>query len=153
MTPQRTFGAVICDADDNLFLDFNAGIAVTSTGHCHPHVVAAIQRQAENLLHYSASDFYLPVYSQMCEALAATAPMTGPVRVFLNNPATAAAEGALKLARQANGRHNVVSFFGSFHGRSYGAVSLTASMPSTTRASALLPGVYHAPYACSSATQ
>ena len=73
--PQRGSGAVIEDVDGNLFLDFNAGIAVTSTGHCHPKVVAAVQAQAADLLHYSASDFYLPVYSQMCESLAATAPM------------------------------------------------------------------------------
>src|SRR5260370_40634112 len=97
--PQGGWGAVIGEVDGSLFLDFNAGIAVNSTGHCHPKVVAAIQSQAADLLHYSASDFYLPVYSQMCEALAATAPVSGPVRVFLTNSGAEAAEGALKLVK------------------------------------------------------
>ncbi len=149
LMPRRAFGAVIADADDNLFLDFNAGIAVNSTGHCHPRVVEAIQQQAAHLLHYSASDFYLPIYSQMCEALAATAPMTGPVRVFLTNSGAEAVEGALKLARHATGRQNVISFYGGFHGRTYGAVSLTASKSKYHKGfGPLLPGVYHAPYAC-----
>src|SRR5258706_2658209 len=108
--PQRGSGAVMEDADGNLSLDFNAGIAVNSTGHCHPKVVAAIQSQAADLLHYSASDFYLPIYSQMCEALAATAPMSGPVRVFLTNSGAEAVEGALKLVRYATGRPNGISF-------------------------------------------
>ncbi|HEV2373631.1 MAG TPA: aminotransferase class III-fold pyridoxal phosphate-dependent enzyme [Streptosporangiaceae bacterium] len=150
LMPQRAFGAVVCDTDGNLFLDFNAGIAVNSTGHCHPRVVAAVQEQASQLLHYSASDFYLPIYSQMCEALAATAPMTGPVRVFLTNSGAEAVEGALKLARYATGRANVISFFGGFHGRTYGAVSLTASKAKYHQGfGPLLPGVYHAPYAYS----
>lgn len=148
LVPQRGYGSVIEDADGNLFLDFNAGIAVNSTGHSHPRVVAAIQRQAEELLHYSASDFYLPIYSQMCEALAATVPMDGPVRVFLSNSGTEAVEGSLKLARHATGRPYVISFFGAFHGRSYGSVSLTASKAKYHQGfGPLLPGVLHAPYA------
>jgi len=149
LMPQRASGAVVEDVDGNLFLDFNAGIAVTSTGHCHPRVVAAIQSQAADLLHYSASDFYLPVYSQMCEALAATAPMSGPVRVFLTNSGAEAVEGALKLVRYATGRPNVISFYGAFHGRTYGAVTLTASKAKYHKGfGPLLPGVFHAPYAC-----
>jgi 4-aminobutyrate aminotransferase len=149
LMPRRGSGAVIEDVDGNLFLDFNAGIAVNSTGHCHPKVVAAIQRQAADLLHYSASDFYLPVYSQMCETLAATAPMSAPVRVFLTNSGTEAVEGALKLVRYATGRPNVISFFGAFHGRTYGAVTLTASKAKYHQGfGPLLPGVFHAPYAC-----
>ncbi|HEX9518184.1 MAG TPA: aminotransferase class III-fold pyridoxal phosphate-dependent enzyme [Streptosporangiaceae bacterium] len=149
LMPQRGSGAVIEDADGNLFLDFNAGIAVNSTGHCHPKVVAAIQSQAADLLHYSASDFYLPIYSQMCEALAATAPMSGPVRVFLTNSGAEAVEGALKLVRYATGRPNVISFLGAFHGRTYGAVTLTASKAKYHQGfGPLLPGVFHAPYAC-----
>src|SRR5215472_7625854 len=149
LMPQRASGVVIEDVDGNLFLDFNAGIAVTSTGHCHPRVVAAIQGQAAELLHYSASDFYLPIYSQMCEALAATAPMSGPVRVFLTNSGAEAVEGALKLVRYATGRPNVISFFGAFHGRTYGAVTLTASKAKYHAGfGPLLPGVFHAPYAC-----
>ena len=149
LMPHRGSGAVIEDADGNLFLDFNAGIAVNSTGHCHPRVVAAIQSQAADLLHYSASDFYLPVYSQMCQALAATAPMPGPVRVFLTNSGAEAVEGALKLVRHATGRPNVISFFGAFHGRTYGAVTLTVSRAKYHQGfGPLLPGVFHAPYAC-----
>jgi 4-aminobutyrate aminotransferase len=149
LMPQRGSGAVIEDVDGNLFLDFNAGIAVNSTGHCHPKVVAAIQSQAADLLHYSASDFYLPVYSQMCEALAATAPVSGPVRVFLTNSGAEAVEGALKLVRYATGRPNVISFLGAFHGRTYGAVTLTASKAKYHKGfGPLLPGVFHAPFAC-----
>jgi 4-aminobutyrate aminotransferase len=149
LMPRRGSGAVIEDVDGNLFLDFNAGIAVNSTGHCHPKVVAAIQSQAADLLHYSASDFYLPVYSQMCETLAATAPMSAPVRVFLTNSGAEAVEGALKLVRYATGRPNVISFFGAFHGRTYGAVTLTASKAKYHQGfGPLLPGVFHAPYAC-----
>src|SRR5215472_10019935 len=148
LMPRRGSGAVIEDVDGNLFLDFNAGIAVNSTGHCHPKVVAAIQSQAADLLHYSASDFYLPIYSQMCEMLAATAPMSGPVRVFLTNSGAEAVEGALKLVRYATGRPNVISFFGAFHGRTYGAVTLTASKAKYHAGfGPLLPGVFHAPYA------
>src|SRR4029450_2189069 len=90
LVPSRGTGAVLEDVDGNLFLDFNAGIAVCSTGHAHPRVVEAVRRQAGALLHYSASDFYLPIYSEMAEALAATAPMPGPVRVFLTNSGTEA---------------------------------------------------------------
>jgi 4-aminobutyrate aminotransferase len=148
LMPRRASGAVVEDVDGNLFLDFNAGIAVTSTGHCHPKVVAAVQSQAADLLHYSASDFYLPVYSQMCEALAETAPMSGPVRVFLTNSGAEAVEGALKLVRYASGRQNVISFLGAFHGRTYGAVTLTASKAKYHSGfGPLLPGVFHAPYA------
>ena len=148
LVPKRALGSVVEDADGNLFLDCNAGIAVTSTGHCHPSVVAAVSQQAAELLHYSASDFYLPIYSKMCTALAATAPMSGPVRVFLTNSGAEAVEGALKLARYATGRPYVISFFGAFHGRSYGAMTLTASKAKYHKGfGPLVPGVLHAPYA------
>ena len=148
LVPRRALGSVVEDADGNLFLDCNAGIAVTSTGHCHPSVVAAVTEQAAELLHYSASDFYLPIYSKMCRALAATAPMDGPVRVFLTNSGAEAVEGSLKLARYATGRPYVISFFGAFHGRSYGAMTLTASKAKYHQGfGPLVPGVLHAPYA------
>jgi 4-aminobutyrate aminotransferase len=147
LAPVRGHGVAVEDADGNLFLDFNAGIAVTSTGHCHPHVVAAVKRQAEELLHYSASDFYLPIYAEMCSALAGTAPISDPVRVFLANSGAEAVEGALKLARFATKRPYVISFFGAFHGRSLGAVTLTASKAKYHQGfGPLLPGVLHAPY-------
>ncbi len=148
MVPIRGSGAAVEDIDGNLFLDFNAGIAVNSTGHAHPAVVQAVRDQAENLLHYSASDFYLPIYSQMCRRLARTAPMSGPTRVFLTNSGAEAVEGAMKLVRHATGRHGIISFFGGFHGRSYGAVTLTASKSKYHKGfGPLVPGVYHAPYA------
>jgi 4-aminobutyrate aminotransferase len=148
LVPRRALGSVVEDADGNLFLDCNAGIAVTSTGHCHPRVVAAVQQQAGELLHYSASDFYLPIYSRMAAALAKTAPIAGPVRVFLTNSGAEAVEGALKLARYATGRQYVISFFGAFHGRTYGAMTLTASKAKYHQGfGPLVPGVLHAPYA------
>jgi 4-aminobutyrate aminotransferase len=148
LVPRRALGSVVEDADGNLFLDCNAGIAVTSTGHCHPRVVAAVQQQAGELLHYSASDFYLPIYSRMAAALAKTAPIAGPVRVFLTNSGAEAVEGALKLARYATGRQYVISFYGAFHGRTYGAMTLTASKAKYHQGfGPLVPGVLHAPYA------
>jgi len=145
--PRRGAGSVVEDVDGNLFLDLNAGIAVTSTGHCHPRVVEAIQRQAEELIHYSASDFYLPIYSEVCERLDRIAPMMSPVRSFLTNSGTEAVEAAIKLSRYATGRQYVIAFFGSFHGRSYGSVTLTASK-ARYRAGfgPMLPGVYHSFY-------
>ncbi len=145
--PRRGAGSVVEDVDGNRFLDLNAGIAVTSTGHAHPKVVEAIQRQAAELIHYSASDFYLPIYAEVCEALDRIAPMSGPVRSFLTNSGTEAVEAALKLARHHTGRQYAIAFYGSFHGRSYGAVSLGASKAKYRAGfGPLLPGVLHASY-------
>ena len=145
--PKRGAGSVVEDVDGNLFLDVNAGIAVASTGHCHPTVVEAIQRQAAELIHYSASDFYLPVYSELTERLDAIAPMSGRARSFLTNSGTEAVEAAMKLARHHTGRPYIIAFYGSFHGRSYGSVSMTASKASyRTGFGPLLPGVFHAFY-------
>ncbi len=148
LVPARGAGSVIEDVDGNRFLDFNAGIAVCSTGHSHPAVVEAIKRQADSLLHYSGTDFYLPAYSEVCARLDALTPVGGSARSFLTNSGTEAVEGAIKLARHQTGRQYVVAFLGAFHGRSYGSVSLTASK-SLYRATfgPLLPGVIHAPYA------
>jgi 4-aminobutyrate aminotransferase len=147
LVPARGAGSVVEDVDGNRFLDVNAGIAVASTGHAHPEVVAAIQRQAEQLLHYSASDFYLPIYSDVCEELDRIAPFGEGARSFLTNSGTEAVEGAIKLARYATGRQYVVAMLGSFHGRSYGSVSLTASKARYhARFGPLLPGVVHTPF-------
>jgi 4-aminobutyrate aminotransferase len=148
LVPRRGAGSVLEDVDGNRFLDFNAGIAVCSTGHAHPRVVEAVQRQAEELLHYSGTDFYLPIYSQVCEKLDGITPVGGPARSFLTNSGTEAVEAAIKLARHHTGRQYVIGFFGAFHGRSYGSVSLTASK-SLYRATfgPLLPGIIHAPFA------
>jgi 4-aminobutyrate aminotransferase len=144
LVPARGAGSVIEDVDGNRFLDVNAGIAVTATGHAHPKVVAAIREQAEQLLHYSASDFYLPVYAEVCEELDRIAPFGGDARSFLTNSGTEAVEGAIKLARYATGRQYVVAMIGSFHGRSYGSVSLTASKAKYHEGfGPLLPGVVH----------
>jgi 4-aminobutyrate aminotransferase len=147
LVPARGAGSVVEDVDGNRFLDLNAGIAVTSTGHCHPRVVEAIQRQAGELIHYSASDFYLPIYSELTERLAEVAPMAGRVRSFLTNSGTEAVEAGIKLARWSSGRQYVIAFYGSFHGRSYGSVSLTASKASYRAGfGPLLPGILHAYY-------
>ncbi|MEW6059250.1 MAG: aminotransferase class III-fold pyridoxal phosphate-dependent enzyme [Actinomycetota bacterium] len=142
--PRRGAGCVVEDVDGNLFLDVNAGIAVASTGHAHPKVVEAIRRQAGQLIHYSASDFFLPIYTEVCEQLDRIAPISEPTRGFLTNSGTEAVEGAIKLARSATGRQYVIAMIGSFHGRSYGSMSLSASK-AKQRASfgPLLPGVHH----------
>jgi 4-aminobutyrate aminotransferase len=146
VVPVRGEGCMIEDIDGNRLLDFNAGIAVTSTGHCHPDVVRAIQDQAGKLIHYSA-DFYLPIYADMCAELARIAPMSEKCRVFLGNSGTEAVEGSIKLARFATKRQYLVSFLGAFHGRSYGSVSLTASKAKYHAGfGPMLPGVFHAPY-------
>ena len=147
LVPVRGRGATIEDIDGNLFIDFAAGIAVNSTGHAHPAIVRAVQAQAEELLHYSASDFYLPIYAETCEAIARTVPISGPARVFLGNSGAEAVEAAIKLARRATGRPAIVSFLGGFHGRTMGALSLTASKASYHAGfGPLLPGVHHAPF-------
>jgi 4-aminobutyrate aminotransferase len=145
--PKRGSGSVLEDVDGNLFLDLNAGIAVTSTGHAHPVVVDAIREQAAELLHYSASDFFLPIYSDVCEQLDRIAPMSKPVRSFLTNSGTEAVEAAIKLARYATRRQYVIGFYGGFHGRTYGSVSLTASKAKYHEGfGPMLPGVLHSFY-------
>jgi 4-aminobutyrate aminotransferase len=144
LVPRRGAGSVIEDVDGNRFLDVNAGIAVTSTGHAHPAVVGAIQQQAAELIHYSASDFYLPIYSEVCAALDRIAPMSAPTRSFLTNSGTEAVEAAIKLARYTTGRQYVIGMIGSFHGRSYGSVSLTASKAKyRANFGPMLPGIHH----------
>jgi 4-aminobutyrate aminotransferase len=140
-------GIRVTDVDGNEFLDFSAGIAVTSTGHCHPEVVKAIQSQAAELIHMSGTDFYYEQMLRLAERLSAIAPMPGPHRFYYGNSGAEAVECALKLARYHTGRQNIISFLGSFHGRTMGALSLTASKPQQKRRFApLVPGVYHVPY-------
>jgi len=147
LVPVRGQGCAIEDIDGNRFLDFAAGIATNSTGHAHPSVVAAIRQQAGELLHYSASDFYLPIYAETCAELARISPFEAPIRVFLGNSGAEVVEAAMKLARKATGRPYLVSFLGGFHGRTYGAVSLTASKAKYHEGfGPLLPGIFHAPY-------
>src|SRR5262249_9450544 len=140
-------GVVITDVDGNEFFDFSAGIAVTSTGHCHPEVVAAIQKQAGELIHMSGTDFYYENMVELGERLSKIAPMAGPHRIYYGNSGAEAIESALKLARYHTKRQNVIAFFGAFHGRTMGALSLTASKPQQKRRFApLVPGVTHVQY-------
>jgi 4-aminobutyrate aminotransferase len=147
LVAERGEGAIVEDPDGNRFLDFNAGIAVVSTGHCHPEVVAAIQRQAAKLIHMSGTDFYYENMVELAEKLAAIAPGNVERRVYFGNSGTEAVEAALKLARYATGREKFISFFGGFHGRTMGSLSLTASKYVQKKGfGSLLSGVYHAPY-------
>jgi 4-aminobutyrate aminotransferase len=145
--PVRGHGATVEDIDGNVFVDFCAGIAVNSTGHSHPAVLSAIKDQADELVHYSASDFYPPIYARMCQTIAETVPISGPKRVYLGNSGAEAVEASLKLARVATGRPAVVAFLGGFHGRTMGAVTLTASKAQYHAGlTPLVNGIYHAPY-------
>jgi 4-aminobutyrate aminotransferase len=140
----RGSGAVIEDVDGNLFLDFTAGIAVTSTGHCHPEVTAAIQDQASRLLHMSGTDFYYEPQIDLAQRLAEVAPGDSPKRVFYTNSGAEALEAALKLARWHTGRSRAIAFFGAFHGRTYGAMSLSGSKLVHRRGfSPLVPDIHH----------
>jgi 4-aminobutyrate aminotransferase len=140
-------GIVVTDVDGNEFFDFSAGIAVTSTGHCHPDVVAAIQKQAGELIHMSGTDFYYESMVELASRLSKIAPMPGPHRIYYGNSGAEAVECALKLARYHTKRQNVIAFFGAFHGRTMGALSLTASKPQQKRRFApLVPGVTHVRY-------
>jgi len=147
LVAKRGRGLRVEDVDGNEFLDFAAGIAVTSTGHCHPEVVAAIQKQAAELIHISGTDFYNEPLTQLAEKLSAIAPMRGPHRVFYGNSGAEAVECAIKLARYHTRRQHIIAFFGAFHGRTMGALSLTASKPQQKRRfGPLMPGVTHVRY-------
>ncbi len=147
LVARRGRGTRIEDVDGNEFLDFATGIAVVSTGHCHPEVVAAIQKQAAELIHISGTDFYNEPLTDLADRLSAVAPMPGPHKFFYGNSGAEAIECALKLARYHTKRQQVISFFGAFHGRTMGALSLTGSKPQQRRRfSPLVPGVTHIPY-------
>jgi 4-aminobutyrate aminotransferase len=147
LVAKRGRGIRIEDVDGNEFMDFAAGIAVTSTGHCHPEVVAAIQAQAAELIHISGTDFYYESMTEFAERLSAIAPMPGPHRFYYGNSGAEAVECALKIARYHTKRQQVISFLGAFHGRTMGALSLTGSKPQQKRRfSPMLPGVTHIRY-------
>ncbi len=143
----RGSGCVIEDVDGNLFLDFTAGIAVTATGHCHPDVVAAIRDQAGKLIHMSGTDFYYEPQIALAQKLAEMSPGPTPKRVFFTNSGAEALEAALKLSRWHTQRSRVIAFFGAFHGRTYGAMSLSGSKLVHRRGfSPLVPDIHHVPY-------
>ena len=147
MVAKRGRGVRVEDVDGNEFLDFASGIAVVSTGHCHPEVVAAIQQQAGELIHMSGTDFYYEALVTLSERLSGIAPMPGPHRFYYGNSGAEAIECAMKIARYHTGRQHIVAFLGAFHGRTMGALSLTASKPQQKRRFApLVPGVTHVPF-------
>jgi len=147
LVAKRGRGCIVEDVDGNEFLDFAAGIAVTSTGHCHPEVVAAIQKQAAELIHISGTDFYYESLVTLAERLSKVAPMKGPHKFYYGNSGAEAIEAALKLARYHTKRQQVIAFLGAFHGRTMGALSLTASKPQQKRRfSPMVPGVTHVRY-------
>ena len=141
-------GAIVKDPDGNYFLDFAAGIAVCSTGHCHPDVVDAISKQSEKLLHISGTDFYYPIQAEVAEKISNVIGKGTKKRTFFGNSGAEAIECAIKLAKYFTGRKRFIAFFGSFHGRTTGALSLTASKTiQKERFFPLMEGVTHVPYA------
>jgi 4-aminobutyrate aminotransferase len=144
----RGSGATVEDVDGNVFLDCAAGIAVNSTGHSHPDIVAAIVDQAQKFLHMSGTDFYYEPQVRLGEAMDAIAPFSGPKRSFFSNSGTEAVEAAVKLARYHTKRYGIIAFLGSFHGRTLGSLSLTSSKAIQRKGfGPPLGGVYHAPFA------
>ena len=140
-------GAIVEDVDGNRFLDFNAGIAVCSTGHCHPDVVRAIQKQAAQLIHMSGTDFYYEQMPLLARKLESLMPDGKSWRCFFGNSGTEAIEAAMKLARYATGRWQFIAFHSAFHGRTMGSLSLTSSKPVQRKGfGPLIPGVTHAPF-------
>jgi 4-aminobutyrate aminotransferase len=143
----RGVGAAVEDVDGNVFLDCAAGIAVNSTGHSHPDVVAAIVEQASRFLHMSGTDFYYEPQVRLAEEMNAIAPWQGQKRSFFSNSGTEAIEAAIKLARYHTKRYGIIGFFGSFHGRTLGSLSVTSSKAVQRRGfGPPLGGVYHAPF-------
>jgi 4-aminobutyrate aminotransferase len=143
----RGEGAIVEDVDGNRFLDFNAGIAVVAAGHAHPRILAAIQQQAAKFLHMSGTDFYYENMVRLAEKLATLVPGDGPRRVYFGNSGTEAVEAAIKMARYHSGRDQFIAFFGGFHGRTMGALSLTGSKAVQRKGFGPMLPVQHVPYA------
>jgi 4-aminobutyrate aminotransferase len=140
-------GCWVFDVDGNEFLDFTAGIAVNSTGHSHPAVVAAVESQARRFLHMSGTDFYYEPEVRLAERLGQLAPVEEEARVFFTNSGAESIEGAMKLARWSTRRPHFLAFTGAFHGRTLGALSLTGSKVIQRDGFApLMPGVFHVPF-------
>jgi 4-aminobutyrate aminotransferase len=139
-------GSEVWDVDGNHYIDLTSGIAVCSTGHCHPDVIEAIQKQSEKFLHIS-SDYYHPVWIEFAEHLARLAPFKEPAKIFLGNSGTEAVEAAIKLARIHSGRQQFIGFYGAFHGRTMGSLAITASKQFYRDGfQPLMSGVTHIPY-------
>lgn len=146
---KRGHGAIVEDVDGNRYIDFNAGIAVLNVGHRHPRVVEAIKSQLDKFLHYSLTDFYYEEAVAAAERLARTVPIGGGVKTFFTNSGAESIEASIKVVRGffQGRRPYIVSFLGGFHGRTYGAMSASASKPiHRARFYPLVPGFIHAPY-------
>ena len=148
LVAEKAEGLWVQDVDGNVFLDFTAGIAVNATGHCHPQIVKAVQDQAEKLLHMSGTDFYYKPQIMLAEKLGSLAPGKRKKRVYFGNSGAEAVEAAFKLARWHTKRELNLAFFGAFHGRTMGALSLTASKTVQKKYyNPFVPGITHIPYA------
>ena len=145
---QRGHGAMLEDVDGNMFLDFNAGVAVCVTGHTHPEIVTAIQKQATELIHISGTDYYYPLLAQLAEKLDQVSPGDAPKKVHFGNSGAEAVEGAIKVAFWSRRRPKLIAFQNCFHGRTLGALSLTSSRAAQRRGfGAQVLDVTHIPYA------
>ncbi len=127
LVAEKGYGVWIEDADGNVFLDCNAGVAVCSTGHCHPEIVEAITKQTQTLIHMCGTDYYYKQMPDLGRKLDEIVPIKSPTKTHFANSGAEAIETALKLAMFATRRQKFISFFGSFHGRTLGALSLTSS--------------------------
>ncbi len=140
-------GCIVKDVDGNEFIDFNSGLAVLNVGHCHPKVVSAITEQAKKLIHYSYTDFYYQPIVDLGKELIKITPGTFAKKVFFCNSGAEAIEAAMKMAKWHTRNSLFLAYTGAFHGRTLGAVSLTASKPVQRRHFfPLVPGVTHVPY-------
>src|ERR1700682_2770515 len=147
LVAKRGRGATIEDVDGNIFLDFAAAIAVCATGHCHPEVVAAIHKQAAELIHMSGTDFYYAGMPQLAAKLSAISPGREAKRVYFGNSGAEAIEAAIKLVKYHTKRDKLIAFHGAFHGRTMGALSLTASRAVQRKGfGTLRSGVFHMPF-------
>ncbi len=145
---ERGAGAEVWDVDGNRYIDFNAGVAVVATGHCHPEIVQAIKEQAEKFIHMAGTDFYYPLQTILAEKLNEIVPIKEDTMVFFTNSGTESIEAAFKLARYVTRKPLILAFIGSFHGRTMGSLSLTGSKAVQRRGFfPLVPGVVHVPYA------
>ncbi|MGC9060152.1 MAG: aminotransferase class III-fold pyridoxal phosphate-dependent enzyme, partial [Thermoplasmata archaeon] len=140
--------AIVEDVDGNLYIDFSAGIGVLNLGHCHPAVVNAVKEQAEKLMHFAGTDFYYEIQVELARKLTEITPGNFAKKVFYTNSGAESNEAAIKLARWKTQRKQFIAFIGAFHGRTMGALALTASKPvHRDRFFPMMPGVNHIPYA------
>src|SRR2546422_3276161 len=145
---KRASGSVVEDVDGNTFIDFACGVSVTNVGHANPRVNSAIKEQVDAFTHFAGTDFYYDVQTQLAERLAGLAPGRNPKKVFFANSGTEANEAAMKIARYSTGRPMFLAFLNAFHGRTMGALALTASKATQrARFQPMMPGAVHVPFA------